>query len=375
MHNPLPRVAVDLSIWHLYKGGIANFIENTLRRMIEDRSLLKIEIVLIIPKQADKAKLDPAWNEIEKLYVNYPNWMGKLRSVVYDQFVLLSALKRARAAALFCPWINAPILFNGKTYVTIHDLQTLWGKYSYRKSLPGLYYNLLVKFWLKRAHKILTVSEFSKSELLALVPEPDSRLVVLRNSLNRELSSYVDDHLDAQEPASKRDEFLIFYSGGSSPRKRIDVLIKAFLEIKKQFVNVKLIITGEEQMYAGAGEPAGLKEVQFTGKLSYAELAGWYRKSDAVVYTSEYEGYGFPVLEALAFGKPIVCNNISSLREVGGDAAIYYHRNSVESLSKELALIINSAEMRHRLRDRSRERYRVVSTTLDSQNALQRLLS
>lgn len=375
MQSSLLRIAVDLSIWYLYKGGIANFIENTLSRMIKDQALLKIQIILIIPKQAAKTKMDPAWADLERIYVNYPNWMGRLRSVIYDQFVLLFALERARAAALFCPWINAPVLFTGKTYVTIHDIQTLWGKYSYRKSLPGLYYNLLVKFWLKRAHKILTVSEFSKSELWGLVPRPDSRLVVLRNILNRELSSHADGSLDVQEPTSNERIFLILYSGGSSPRKRIDVLIKAFLETRQQVSKVKLVVTGDEQMYTGAGESLDLTQVQFTGKLSYAELAGWYARSDVVVYTSEYEGYGFPILEALAFGRPIICNDIPPLREVGGDAPLYYQKNSAESLSRELALILNNPQMRHQLRDRSRERYRVVAARLASQDGLQQLFS
>jgi glycosyltransferase involved in cell wall biosynthesis len=112
--------------------------------------------------------------------------------------------------------------------------------------------------------------------------------------------------------------------------------------------------------------------VRFTGAVSDLELKVYYRNATALIFPSFYEGFGFPLVEAMAVGCPVACSNIASLPEVAGDAALLFNPFSVEEIAQTLIRIATDAKIQNALAERGMERARLFlgSTCADATAAL-----
>jgi glycosyltransferase involved in cell wall biosynthesis len=204
-------------------------------------------------------------------------------------------------------------------------------------------FRLLYRWFVPRIARsssvVVTNSNYSKNDILNL----------LKISVDKVRLTYwaVDPiFFEFNQPLDKREDQIIFV-GSLEPRKNLRGLLKGFALYKKKNPQsqTKLIVVGcENPLFANAGyrsEHIG-KDVHFKGYITDRQLAELFGNSRALVYPSFYEGFGFPPLEAMAAGTPVITSQTSSLPEVVGDAALLVNPHSEHDIADKIALALNS---------------------------------
>ena len=245
-----------------------------------------------------------------------------------------------REQAFFSPGYNPPLTLPFVPICpfifTIHDLifVNYPGEASWAKRL---YFQHIVRPAARRAFKVLTVSEYSKREIMSWAGLPSSRVEVISNG--------VGDAFTAVGPQRQSKPYLI-YVGNQRAHKNVDSLIRAMVMIRREH-DIDLAISGSATKHtAELIHQLELQDhIQFLGHLSDADLAAAYRGATASVMPSQYEGFGLPVIESMACGTPVVCSNVTSLPEVAGDAAILVDPTA-EGISEGVQRVLRDCGLR-----------------------------
>jgi glycosyltransferase involved in cell wall biosynthesis len=263
----------------------------------------------------------------------------------FDTFKLSWNL-RGGNQAYFTPGFNAPVGAPCPFVITIHDL--IHVNYPAEASpAKRLYYRHVVRPAARKAFKVLTVSEFSKAEIIDWAGIEPDKVEVVYNGVGEAFKP-------AGESRSSRQPYL-FYVGNQKPHKNFRGLLSAFVQVRKQ-ADVSLAVTGQPTAETAAKiAELGLNDhVQFLGKLSDQDLAAAYRGAAVTVLASEYEGFGLPVIESMACGTPVVCSNVTSLPEVAGDAAVLVSTNP-EGISAGVLQVLDDEDLQKTLISRGIE--------------------
>ncbi len=276
----------------------------------------------------------PEWQRPNVQVVTSPlSQRTVMRNHLWEQIELPRLAKRFGVDLLHSPANLAPLAFRGKSIVNIHDLcflvQPAWFSFSFR-----MIYRWLVPQIARNSSIVVTNSNYSKNDILKF----------LKLSVDRIRLTYwsVDPiFFDYNKPYQLRDDRIIFV-GSLEPRKNLRGLLKAFSIYKQRHPESKtrLTVVGcENPLFAAVGinrQDVG-SDVDFRGYISDKELAELFGSSRALVYPSFYEGFGFPPLEAMAAGTPVVTSRTSSLPEVVGDAALLVDPYSPEDIAGKIA--------------------------------------
>ncbi len=252
---------------------------------------------------------------------------------------------------------TAPIGCSAPIVVSVHDVSFLeHPEYFTRDRAWQLQWT--VRRTVKRAAKILTGSEFSRSSILKVYGDLDEdKVVVVPNAA---ASQYRPISREAAS-ATVRDRFSIpapflLSVGDIQPRKNQIGLIHAFARLVRAYPQLKqnLVLAGKETWFAdrvheAARESGAEDRIQFFGFVSDSDLLQLYNACDLFVFPSFYEGFGLPVLEAMACGRAVTCSNTSSLPEVVDGAAIVFDPYSVDEMVRAIADLLLDCELRLRM--------------------------
>lgn len=268
------RVGVDISPLVQTKAGTARHVRGLLGAL-RDRPGLELELLTFGGK-------------------------GRAASVARDAFWYPLRLRRAHGLdVLHCTTFRGPARSRIPTVVTVHDLAIL----RYPDAFPRwhrLYGKVGLRRVLRAADAIVAVSEFTKSEIVALAGVPSGRISVVPHG--------VDDVFTPNGPRAEGDYVLAV--GTLEPRKNLARVVEAAR------------IAGVELRVVGARGWGGVEVDGWVGEIPDAELAALYRGARCVLYASLYEGFGLPVLEAMACGAPVVTSRGTAMEEVTGGAAV-----------------------------------------------------
>lgn len=231
-----------------------------------------------------------------------------------------------------------------RTTVTIHDLAFKYFHDHFSKK-DQRRLHMFADFAVKKADKLIAVSESTKRDILKFYPDVDaSKIRVIYHGFDSDLFQGVEaDDAILKKHGIEAKKYLL-YVGAIQPRKNILTLLDAFAVERKGHADMKLVLAGEkawlwkETMEAIENHPFH-DDIILTGKVSFKDLATLYASAKMFVFPSLYEGFGIPVLEAMAAGVPVICSNNSSLPEVGGDAALYFDALNVQELALRIDLI------------------------------------
>lgn len=257
---------------------------------------------------------------------------------------------------LWMPMHNAPILRRKKTktFVTIHDLAFKYFPDNFpQKDLCKL--NLLTGLAVKNSDKLIAISGATKKDILKFYPKiKKEKIKVIYHGFDPEVFSLNRDRQKEDEIKKElgiAGNYLI-YIGAIQPRKNLEVLIEAFNKLKNdQKSDLCLVLAGEkawlsEKTIRTAQQSPFWDDIKMPGKLKFDDLGHLCRGASAFVFPSLYEGFGIPVLEAMAAKVPVICAENSSLPEVGGEAALYFDSNSLSDLVAKLKLILEDEALR-----------------------------
>ena len=196
---------------------------------------------------------------------------------------------------------------------------------------------------------IITGSEFSKQEILENININASKVKVIYHGLNHELFKVKEELTLSIDLPPK----FIFSVGSIEPRKNLLGLLKAYNLLSSQLKDTyKLVLAGfkgwENREIMKLIE-LNKEHIHYLGFISDEELVKTYNLASLFVYPSFYEGFGLPVLEAMACGTPVVCSDHSSLPEVGGDAVVYCNPNSVEDIKEKIEFVLNDTTLQENM--------------------------
>ncbi|HOU77835.1 MAG TPA: glycosyltransferase family 1 protein [Syntrophales bacterium] len=249
----------------------------------------------------------------------------------------------------------APPFYRGKLVVTVHDISYhhLPDCFPFRERLKN---ELLIPFFLRRAARVLTVSEYSRQDMVAVYGAAPEKIVVGYNGVNP-LFRPLENRREAAEilaPYGIGEDFLL-YIGRLNRRKNLQVLIAAFNDFKRRGTHPhRLVIVGRRD-FLPAEDMATIDaspyrdDVIFTGYVPDGHLPLLYGTAALFVYPSLFEGFGLPCLEAMACGCPVVTSNTTSLPEVVGDAAIMVNPNDHREICAAIEEVLTDADRRREM--------------------------
>lgn len=173
----------------------------------------------------------------------------------------------------------------------------------------------------------------------------------------------VDNKLLAILPkASKIKSPYIFYVGNAHPHKNVEGLIKAFLELKQTHKGLTLVLSGSDHYFwQRVKNKFQNPNIVYTGAISDEELVTLYKNAKCFVMPSFEEGFGIPLLEAMACSCPVVSSNSGSLKEVGGNAALYFDPHDIDDMVKKISQVINNEKLRSELIENGKKRVKQFS--------------
>jgi glycosyltransferase involved in cell wall biosynthesis len=255
---------------------------------------------------------------------------------------------------LWSPQYNVPLWHQGKLLVTIHDVCQLAHPETLGNDIQRWYARKLLSHVASRAEAILCVSEFTASEVQRFLEIDGSRLIVTYPDIANAWSVH------SLPPNRKGDPYLLAV-GNIKKHKNLRILIEAFERITER-VPHKLIVVGKQDGFRNFDSEMASHStllngrVVFIGHVSDEELGSYYAGAEALVFPSIYEGFGFPIIEAMVHGCPVACSKSSSFPEVAGDAALFFDPFSVRDIADAIVAIATDEDLRRKLRERGRSR-------------------
>jgi glycosyltransferase involved in cell wall biosynthesis len=242
--------------------------------------------------------------------------------------------------------------------VTVHDLSFVRMPEKLRLA-KRLYLVRLCRASVAKAAHVIAVSQQTADDLIHYFGVKASKISVVPNGVASAFTPGDPTAIQDFRVAQGLPPRFLLYLGTLEPRKNLALLVKAFArwqaQASREDRQVKLILAGAKGWFYTEifqlVTALGLEQsVLFPGFIGEADLPNWYRAAEGFVYPSLFEGFGLPVLEAMACGTPVLCSQIASLREVIGDSALTFAPHSEEELATGLALLIGQAALHDELR-------------------------
>ncbi|MDD2486786.1 MAG: glycosyltransferase family 1 protein [Candidatus Gracilibacteria bacterium] len=342
------KIGIDCRMYSIHFTGIGRYVYELVSYL--EKNDLENEYVLFF-NEPNFSDYIPPNERFKKVLVNARHYSYK------EQFVFLYKLYKENLDLMHFTHFNAPIFYKRPSVVTIHDLTISFypGK-KLTKPHHRLAYNLTVKNITKRAEKIIAVTKHTKKDLIEVLNVPEDKIEVIYEGLNKN-DFFIAGKEDIEKLKMKFDlkKDYIFYVGVLREHKNLLRLITAYNELLKEgVIDLDLVIAGKEDVYFEIRNTIineGLqKNVRLLGFVQEQDLNILYSGAKAVAYPSLYEGFGLPILEAMAHKVPLACSNFSCLPEIAGkDGAIFFNPLSIESIKNSLKEVLTNEELREKL--------------------------
>lgn len=289
---------------------------------------------------------------------------GHLRRLVWTQFRLPAIYRRLEGKLLFSPLPEAPLYTNCRSIVMAHDLIPL--RFPRKGSRLTAYFKYYIPQVLTQAEHIVCNSKATANDLIRFFDLPAAKITPI--SLGYDPHQFKFLNLPTQN--------YFLYLGRHDAYKNLSRLISAFANLP-DYKNYQLWFAGPTdhtytpQLKAQVQELELTQNIKFLDYVSRENLPIIINQAIALVFPSLWEGFGFPVLEAMACGTPVITSNCASLPEVGGDAVIYINPKNITEITAAMDLLAHSPIKRTQLREQGLERAKQFSWEKTGQQTVQ----
>jgi len=281
---------------------------------------------------------------------------------------MLSNIRKRKIDLWFCPLINlAPGRIYIPSVVCIPDLQPAFHPEYYRKDLSDWYRKRLPASC-REATKIITLSEFSRSTMVERYDISPEKIHAIPLAVGDEfLFSKDEAALEAVRSKYNLPAQYAFYPANTWPHKNHTALLKALHLLRAKYSNqLPCVFTGvarggHEVFLEAAKELDLTRQVLLLGHVERGDMPLLYRGAGLLIFPSLFEGFGIPLLEAMASDCPVVCSNVTSIPEVVGDAALLFDPHDPEAIADAMHRVLTDTELRRTLVRAGRERCRQFS--------------
>jgi glycosyltransferase involved in cell wall biosynthesis len=352
------RVAIDIR--RVGSFGIGTYIRNVVRNLARIGEQNDYVLIGLPERFAELGDLPDNFK-----LVPLPHLERSLRAYyAFDQIVRPERCDIVHVPHMF--W--RPRAMSRPYLVTAHDVLTYMFPRPDESTFRRLFHNWLSRRALTGAARILSVSHFTKNEIVRYFRMPEEKIEVIPNAIDERFRL---GHATTADRALIAERYqvnypFVLYAGNIKPHKNLVRIIEAFsvlkAELKKEgkLPDLKLIIIGDElsqhpDLRRTVIKSGVEKDVRFLGFVSIDTLRIFYDLAKVFVFPSLYEGFGLPPLEAMALGTPVVTSNTSSLPEVVGDAAVLVNPENVFEITRGLQRVLVDQGLREKLKSLSKE--------------------
>ena len=343
------RIALNaLAVMAGRPGGDATYVRELARHL--PLAGPADEWVIFVRHDA-QASFPAAPENVRYVFCPVPGRSIALR-VLWEQLALPAFVRRARPDLLHAPVNVAPLAAGLPLVLTLHEAEPFmpnsgiplpllaWWRFARRRSAS-------------QALRVVTVSEAVKAEIVAYMGIPPDKVQAVHSGVDLERFRPTA----APEPPVT-DAPYILWAGRPYPRKNLPRLIEAFDLVHRSGRPERLVLAGiagwaDREVQAALARSSASDAIIRRGPLADAELPRWYRQAALYAFPSLHEAFGFPLLEAMACGTPVVAGDIPALREIGGDAAVYADPRNPEALTEAMLALLVDAERAASLRQAS----------------------
>lgn len=355
------RIGIDARF--LNESGVGRYLRNLITNLkVLDKK--NSYFIFLLPKDYNQFQDN---RNFKKVAANF-SWYG-----FAEQFNLPKLLNKYKLDLVHFPHFNVPIFYTGKFVVTIHDLihqhhamkrASALNPFAFKIKQIG--YKRVFKEAVGNSQKIFVPSTYVKNllqdewkikeEKIVITPEAvDEKLLLNIKIFSDKKAVRILEKFDIKRP-------FIFYVGNAHPHKNVEGLLTAFLELRKKYQYLTLVLAGyDHYFWERIKKENPHKDIKFVGNINDEELVALYKTAKVFVMPSLEEGFGLPLLEAQACGCLVVSSNAGSLKEVGGDAAIYFDPADKDDLKEKISLGLNSLNLREELIAKGLKRYKSFS--------------
>lgn len=306
--------------------------------------------------------------------VLYPPARHPILFRIWFNWSVKRALKKYKADVFFSPDGYMSLTSQVKQVGVIHDLNFEHHPEDLPKS-ARIYLKKYFPLFAKKAKHILTVSNYSKQDIVSTYGVSGDKITVAYNGIGDfffPISESKKD--DVRRKFTQGNEYFIFV-GALHPRKNVVRLFNAFDQFKRENKNnIQLLIVGEkywwnEEIQHTFEALTHKQDIVFTGHVQSTELNDLYGAALALTFVSYFEGFGIPLVEAMKCEIPIIASNATCLPEVAGEAAIYIDPYSVDEIANAMNAIATNPILRLQLVHKGKERCKAFSWDITSQKA------
>ena len=274
----------------------------------------------------------------------------------------LPAAARSCGANVIHSTYAAPPRARCARVVTVHDVSFLaYPEWFTSRDLAVL--NAGVRFSVRRAERVIVPSQHARDELIRLLAVPEQRISVTPEAADERFHPLNEDETDPVLRRYGLSRPFVLSVGNQQPRKNLGRLLQAWkmLAAAGQCAGCRLVIAGghhgRRDDLASLAAALGLSEqVRLLGYVPHDDVPALCSAAEAFAFPSLYEGFGLPLLEAMACGTPVACSNVTSLPEVAGEAAVYFDPADVSGMAATLGALLSDERLRAALRDRGLRR-------------------
>ncbi|MEM4733467.1 MAG: glycosyltransferase family 1 protein [Candidatus Bathyarchaeia archaeon] len=345
------RIAIDTTAMPVQRVGAGNYIFNLTCKVVENIGRNECVIFTNIRAMRDFTSL-----RSRATFVSLTG-NSRLQRILWEQFRLPALVRWNQIDLLHSPHYTAPLALDCKLVVTFHDM-TFFIYPQMHKTYKNIFFRTMMQLSSRRADMIIAVSESTRQDILRILKLAPSRVTVVPLGVSPNYRPILQTQMiDIIRNKYRLPQRIILYVGVLEPRKNLSTLVRAFKRLVNCGLPHSLVIVGQkgwmyEELFRSVARLELQERVIFTGYVPEEELPMFYNAADVFVYPSVYEGFGLPVLEAMACGIPVVTSNVSSMPEIVGDTGILVNPFDEQALANAIERVVTdpvlSSELKHK---------------------------
>lgn len=364
-------IAIDAHNLEGSRTGVGTYLFELLKewhKMKISGQLAGLDFVLYLKNEIPKEAAEMKFFNAKLLRSPF----GLDSNVLFTHYVLSKIAKKDKADLLFSPNYVLPIFYNGKAVLTIHDII-----YEARPDLynwPGVLDKIFLKRWgrksAEKANAILVPSNFSKSEIVKHYEINPDKITVTPLAASMEFNRFVEQNKknELKKKYGIRGKYIL-YVGSIFNRRHISEIIYAFKKIFPRFNDCQLVVFGANHTKPRVDVEKNIANVNgflqnkmkiydkfpiiYQKYVKSDDLIPIYKDAQALIYLSDYEGFGLPVLESMMSGVPVITSKQKALMETAGNAALFVEDNkNIEEIAEKMARVFSEEKLREELKKR-----------------------
>jgi glycosyltransferase involved in cell wall biosynthesis len=326
------------------RAGVSQYTEQLVRRFAARAPATGDHLTVYVGRTAPER--DYLSEAIDWKRIALPTERAPIR-IAWEQAVAPVATTRDHLDVLFCPVNVVPFAGLVPSVVTVHDLAFLEVPEAF---IPAKrrYLSAMTRLSVHRARHVIAVSEQTKTDIVAHFGLAPERITVIPNAVDERFHPPAPgDDLGAFRRERDLPERYVLFVGTLEPRKNLPRLIEAFPRIAREDDDIGLAVVGASGWLTSEIAPLVRRldlasRIIFAGYVPDDELPRWYQAATVFCYPSLYEGFGLPVLEAMACGTPVVTSNVGSMAEIGRDAAVLVDPRDTDAIAVGIRALLTA---------------------------------